>query len=151
MEVAGRAPRRSLDRSVSERMIIDVEGGWIELARPSDDGGAPDLRLEVTARVDGFQGFVEIWVETTAWADFVVALTRLEATRRGAATIESVSPGELTLTIGSMDAAGHMAASGQLRRDGPEAKLSMTFGPCSVDPSLLPELVRLSRQMAKPG
>ncbi|MBO6935252.1 MAG: hypothetical protein JJ863_09755 [Deltaproteobacteria bacterium] len=130
-------------------MLIDVEGGWIELARPSDDGGAPDLLLEVTARIDGFQGFVEVWVETAAWADFVHALTQLEATRRGAATIESISPGELTLTLRSTDAAGHMTASGQLRRDGAEAKLSMAFGPCALDPSLLPELVRLSRQLAK--
>ena len=134
---------------MADRMLIDVDGGWIELYRPSADDTTDDLLLEVTARVEGFQGFVETWVATEAWRAFTEGLTQLEAARQGEATLESMSPGELVLTIGSTDAAGHMAASGRLSRDGGKAKLSMAFGPCAFDPSTLPQLVRASRRLVR--
>ncbi|MAQ17478.1 MAG: hypothetical protein CMN30_22120 [Sandaracinus sp.] len=133
---------------MAEPMLIDVEGGWIQISRALGKEADADLRLEVTARVDGFQGFVDTWVPTEAWNDFSEALAQLEAARQGEAILESLTPGELALAIRSVDPAGHVAVSGRLSRDDGTTVLSMSFGPCALDPSLLPQLVRASRRLA---
>ena len=83
-----------------------------------------------------------MWILRQVWIDFCEQLTRLEAERRGSATVESMSPKELRLTIRSTDSAGHMAVDGQIGYRGVFGETLLLFAPIDFDPSVLPQLVR---------
>jgi hypothetical protein len=74
-------------------------------------------------------------------------LRELDASRRGEATLQSISPGELRLRISSLDRAGHLGIEGEMLRYfyGSRAQrlevLSVKFGCIEFDPGLLPRLV----------
>jgi hypothetical protein len=73
-------------------------GDFVELETCFTPGDA-DLALTVRASYDGFAGETRPYVERRAWFAFTQALTILEERRSGEATVESMSPGELHLTI----------------------------------------------------
>lgn len=55
----------------------------------------------------------DLWLLGADFQRFCTELVELEATRKGEAKIESVSPGELELTVGSIDSLGHLAVWGK--------------------------------------
>ena len=123
-----------------------VEVLLVERTPPSRPG-AGDLRLRVSVAFGTFRGESDaVWVEPSAFRDFVSELQVLEARRQGAATLTSMDPGELILKVHSTSRAGHMGISGQLGRYLPTGDDGMSWCqlpfslalPC---PSLLPGLV----------
>ena len=90
----------------------------IVLERIPDDLPTPgDVRLRVRVEVEGFAGFSDrAWIEKAVLHRFVEGVQELERTRKGEATLESMSPGEFALQLRSVDRAGHLAATGQLKR-----------------------------------
>lgn len=107
---------------------------------PLGDG---DFVLTVRAHIADFTGAVDTILTGAEWGRFLRALSELERRRQGAAELEEVPADDLRLRIGSIDRAGHMGISGEIRnrsvREG--AELSLRFGPVVFDPSTLPLLV----------
>jgi len=90
------------------------------------------VSAEPEAYVDGTKGS-EVWITLQAksqqfaaaqasciarsgWQAFLAALTKLEASRRGEAVLQSAVPGELLFRVYASDHASHMAADVELHR-----------------------------------
>ncbi len=134
---------RSPDRSDSIRLAIIA----IQL------DVYPSIEVEVEARTRGFGGHAPVWLATDAVAAFAEALNELERTRKGAAQLESMSPGALRLTLSSMDASGHLMLQFTLKRsvlvgDRPRTAHTELSGAFELEPRSLPELVAALRALA---
>jgi hypothetical protein len=81
-------------------------GDSLELER-ADSGDEFDLLLLVRVRYHGFAAETDTWVARPAWLAFVQDLVILEERRQGQAKLEGTSPGELSIVVRSLDAAGH--------------------------------------------
>jgi hypothetical protein len=99
------------------RLTAD-NGDFVELARADSGDDAHDLLLLVEVRNHGFSATMDTWVETRAWLGFTQDLGILEERRQGQARLESLSPGELSLTVRSIDHAGHMGVEGAVATRG---------------------------------
>jgi hypothetical protein len=121
-------------------MVIREGGDWLEVVatdRVPDHLPTPgDTRLSVAIESQGFAGRGSTWVEASRLAAFVAELRELEASRRGAAEVESISPGEFRLRVWATDRAGHVALAGRLSHGGQALEFGFAF--C---PSELPGLV----------
>jgi hypothetical protein len=96
------------------------------------------LRIRISSA--GFTGHSNVWVLADSLRSFCRALLALERDRRGEATIESISPGELKLKIRSVDSLGHMTIEGStghsIQRRCVRTWHSVAFG-LEFDPSQL--------------
>jgi hypothetical protein len=107
------------------------------------------FRLAVEIRQGSFAGAAHVWVEAREWERFVESLAALERDRRGEAAVEAMSPGELRLSFRSTDRLGHVAVEGALGKRGPVQTTSLSFSAIEFDPTLLPELLRAAREIAR--
>ena len=122
---------------------------YVSLDVAETDPRTGDVRVVAHAAVGSFGGEVSAWVDAVAWTAFAQELRELEHARSGSATLESISPGELSLCIRALDRLGHMGIEGRLAHyyygvgsRQPE-RLLFEFGSVEFDPTLLPELVRM--------
>ena len=129
-------------------MIIQGEHSKIaieahDVGVTSYDGG--DVEFRVVVESHGFGGTGLAWVSAAALRAFSGQLARLESTRQGVATLESMSPGELLIRVLSINSRGHMAVTGRLGRHiqpgeaGPYTH-AVEFG-FEFDPTTLPAIV----------
>ncbi len=72
-----------------------------------------DVRVSVLIKSNGFRGHNDVWLDGDNFDSFCRALIELEASRHGEAKIESMSPDEFELTIGSLDSVGHIGLWGK--------------------------------------
>jgi len=85
------------------------------------------------------------WIDADAWTRFLLQLCELEGTRRGAAHVASLNPGDLEVRIGVVDRSGHPVVEGHVGdnvvvdRESREIRLAFAF---ELDPGLLPAAVR---------
>ena len=118
----------------------------IGLVEPPPTGAARahfggNLALAVEAVFLGFSASVQAWIHEEAWAAFLADLSTLERTRQGTASLEAMSPDELSLRFRATDRAGHMAIDGFLGFRGTHTA-KMTFSEIRFDPSELPRIMR---------
>jgi hypothetical protein len=106
-----------------------------------------DIRVAVEVRSRGFTGRIDTWILRQAWIDFCAGLGLLEERRQGEATVESISPKELALTVRATDRAGHMAIEGSIGYRGTRGQTLLSFSAMSFDPSTLPALLRDARTL----
>jgi hypothetical protein len=128
--------------------IASDQGNYVSVERVAE-APSPDLSVlvSVAVRWRDFAGRVQVWILREEWANFCQQLTRLEQERRGSATVESISPRELRLTIRSTDLAGHMAVDGEVGYRGVFGETLLSFAPIDFDPTLLPQLAREADEM----
>jgi hypothetical protein len=114
------------------------------MSGPGQDG---DLRLEVTARMERFEGWYEnVWIASDDWRAFIDAMRRLERERLGRASLLSMSPEEFELHLQIVSPGGQVTAFGRLSRyhfghpSGTATKSRIDYH-CPVDPSMLREIV----------
>src|SRR5262245_52584130 len=103
----------------------DVEG--------SDSPRVGDICLVVSVHFGDFSGRVRAWVEQRSWAGFLDQLRELEQRREGAAILEGISPGTLSLNVRVTDRAGHMAVQGLIGERTTGREILMEFSPISFD------------------
>jgi hypothetical protein len=72
-----------------------------------------DAYITVEVSSSGFRGHNDLWVSSESLRGFCRALVTLEASRRGEAELESMSPEELHLKVHSITSRGHMAVFGK--------------------------------------
>jgi len=101
-----------------------------------------DLLLVVSVQCAGFTGKIDTWVDHASWSDFLRQLGDLERHRQGRATVESISPGELRLSLRVTDLAGHMAIDGFVGVRESSQEIRLEFSPIQFDPTALPEILR---------
>ena len=94
-------------------MRLHAPGGdFFELLAERDQ--PDDIVLVARCAFSGFTGETETWVRRDAWLRFVGELVDLEQRRKGTAELHSISPGELSVTLRSIDSAGHLGVEGRL-------------------------------------
>jgi hypothetical protein len=119
-----------------------TNGDFVSMERLEGDQLSGDYLVLIEVRRHGFSGRSDTWIIREALLAFVRDLARLEEVRRGAATVESISPGELRLEVRATDSAGHMAVGGMVGYRHSDGETALTFAPFEFDPSMLPTLVR---------
>jgi hypothetical protein len=101
-------------------MVLRDGNDFIELkmAERTPEGlqGAGDVRFNARVQFSTFSAESDVWVAAPALRSFVEQLREVERTRRGAASLTSMSPGELRLEIRATDSMGHVGAFGELGR-----------------------------------
>jgi hypothetical protein len=129
--------------------ICSDSGNYVSIDRidPSEE----DIRIAVEVRSRGFTGRIDTWIMRQACIDFCERLSVLEHRRHGEATVESISPKELRLSVRSVDRAGHMAIEGSIGYRGTKGETLLSFSAMSFDPSALPALLRDARAIAGPA
>jgi hypothetical protein len=103
---------------------------------------AEDLLLVVTVVTSGFEGKNDAWVLRDAWRDFLAGMKGLDETRQGEASVESMSPGELRLSVQSLDLLGHLGVEGMIGLRSNKRTVRLEFSPIEFDPSQISEIVR---------
>lgn len=69
----------------------------------------PSVCVSVSANDQGFGGFnKDVWFELDLLKEFIQNLKELDSSRKGSASIESMSPEEFQITIETYDLSGHM-------------------------------------------
>jgi hypothetical protein len=126
--------------------VLSDSGDYVSVE--AADSSGDDILAIVDVRTRGFTGRIDTWILRAAWVAFCEQLSRLEADRQGVATVESMSPQELRLTIRSIDRAGHMAIEGVVGYRGTFGEVLLSFSPMEFDPSILPQLLREARAIA---
>ena len=79
---------------------------------PSQD----DAHVKIVVHSHGFSGVGDCWVQADVIQRFFEELIMLEKTRLGTAQLMSISPGELELTVCSINNRGHIAIYGKASR-----------------------------------
>lgn len=107
-----------------------------------------DILAAVEVRKRGFTGRVDTWIARAAWSRFCDQLSRLEDGRKGVATVESMSPKELRLSVLATRRAGHMAIEGFVGESGAEGEALFSFSSIFFDVSLLPDFLSAAWEIA---
>lgn len=118
---------------------VDIECVGVEAPGSHREG---DLHLIVSVRAGDFAGRTDPGIDRDAWAAFLTALRELERTRKGSATLEGLSPGELRLTVRAIDRAGHMSIEGLVSVLSPHRARRLEFAPIEFDPGNLAGIIR---------
>lgn len=71
-----------------------------------------DAYVTIRLHSNGYAGQNDLWVSQESLCGFCRDLVKLEKQRKGKSLLESMSPGELSLQIFSIDSLGHMGVRG---------------------------------------
>jgi hypothetical protein len=136
----------------NERSEVAVAGQRASVKLwPRERGIDGSIRLSVKAAGYGFGGRNRsVWISHAELKRFLRSLSEVDATRRGEATLESMSPDEFQLRLYISDRAGHTRADLVLARrayadHAEDARVTFGF---DFDPSFLPGLLRAFEQVA---
>lgn len=93
-------------------MRLDAKPHFVELRvtemNPDTLPRPGDARLEASFRVDDFSGRCTCWVDGGDLRRFATALRELYTRFRGTASLESMSPGELSLSLVPANSRGYV-------------------------------------------
>ena len=123
-------------------------GDLVEL-QPRFAPGDADLALTVHVFRDGFLGDIQTWVARHDWFAFAQALGVLEQRRTGEANLQSMSPGELKLTVKSLDRAGHLGIEGAIARREFDREIELRFSIIPFEASQLVEFTKEAWQVSE--
>ena len=89
-----------------------------------------DRQIPVSVLSDGFAGDMSVvWVDATAFEQFLAQLAALEARRQGTARLKGMDNPDFWLEFRSTDGIGHMSVSGRVARDGQMLEFEFPFCP----------------------
>ena len=128
--------------------LTSDSGDFVELEPRSEPGDA-DLALVVRVSRDGFIGESKTWIERHGWFAFAQDLTILEGRRAGEARVVSMSPGELELTVKSLDRQGHLGVEGLVGRREFDREISLRFSVFTFDPSQIGPFAATARRLSE--
>jgi len=106
-----------------------------------------DARLSVEVRSSGFGGRADLWVSRESLKAFASQLAGLDNTRRGQASLTSMSPDQFEMSVRAVTSIGHVAVEGKLSRrcrsENATFIHAVSFG-FEIDPGQLSEGLRVS-------
>ena len=126
-----------------------------EIERVPDHLPTPgDVRVRATVTLQDFAGSYDgIWLSHSDLSNFVKQLRTVVQTRKGTAKLEAMSPGEFTMEVRSVDAAGHFEASvrvGRQQYSGRTYRPAMVTGGFEIEPDQLPLVLAAFESLLKP-
>lgn len=90
----------------------------LELLREEGDSdsanGYPSVLFRAAASSNGFRGESEAWVFTKHLENFCKSLVSLNDLLRGEASLDSLSPNELSVKLAAVNLRGYLGVSGQI-------------------------------------
>lgn len=75
-----------------------------------------DVRMEIKASINSFTGFGSGWVEAREFEAFSKAVEQLFSSFQGSARLESISPGEFTLSLSPANSRGYVSVQVEISR-----------------------------------
>jgi hypothetical protein len=108
-----------------------------------------DLAIIVRVSRDGFTCETKTWILRHDWFAFTQQLSILEETRSCEAHVESMSPGELALTVKSIDGLGHLGIEGVVGKLEFDRELKLQFSLFAFDPGQIVEFARDARKISE--
>jgi hypothetical protein len=129
--------------------ITSPNGDSLSIEKIEIDPQRVGIRLAIEIRQGDFTGAARVWVQVHEWERFVESLARLESARQGEAVVEAMSPGELLLKVRATDRLGHVAVEGVVGQRGVDRTTAVSFSAIDFDPSLLRDVVRAAREIAR--
>jgi hypothetical protein len=117
-------------------MCFEGNGNYVQLdAYVEDDSSlhsVGDVLVTLNISSNGFSGKNEVWVQREEVGSFCKALSSLEQSLNGQATLASISPDELELTVLSVSRRGNIAVRGstgyRVQTENAQFLHSITFG-----------------------
>jgi hypothetical protein len=133
-----------------EEMRVDSDSGdFVSIVRAEKAARADnDILVAVEVRCRGLGGRIDTSIARGAWSGFCDQLSRLENGRKGMATVESIGPKELRLSILATRRAGHMAIEGFVGKSSTQGEALLSFSSMFFDASLLPDFLRAAWEIA---
>ena len=134
-----------------EPMCFEGNGNRVRLdAYVEDDSSLPsfgDVLVTLNISSNGFSGENEVWVQRDEVESFYKAMSSLEQSLNGQATLASMSPAELELTVLSVTRRGNIAVRGttgyRVQTENAQFLHSITFG-FEFDPGQLTTAIKES-------
>ena len=83
---------------------------------PAGLPSAGDFRLEVEASLSGISGFGSCWVNAREVKTFCQAAKQLVSSSPGSARLESISPGEFSLSLSRANSRGYVRVQVQISK-----------------------------------
>lgn len=120
----------------------------VELESQFEPGDA-DLAIAVRVSRDGFVGEIRTWVRRHDWFAFAQALTVLDERLTGDASVASISPGELELTVKALDRQGHLGIEGLIGRREFDREIELRFSAFAFDPGQISPFAREARRISE--
>jgi len=128
--------------------VVSDSGDFVEF-EPRFAAGDADLALTVRASRDGFLGETKTWIERHAWFAFAQALTVLEEQRSGEVNVQSMSSGELNMTVKAIDRLGHIGIEGMIGKHEFDRQIELRFSVFVFDPSQIVAFAREARELSE--
>ncbi len=88
---------------------------YIHIERIEYEECYPSYQFAISINQPPFQGIMNIWVEATAFKSFLDEFAECERTRRGEATLASMSPDEFSLRIFNTHSKGDFSLTYEIR------------------------------------
>jgi hypothetical protein len=128
-------------------MRIETAPHFVELliteVVPSGMPSEGDVRIEAKAQINGFVGFGSCWVGAREFKAFSIAAKQLLSSSKGIARLESISPGEFSLSLSPANPRGYFSVQVAISKRSPApCAMSGTF---EVEPPSLTQLVPWSQ------
>ena len=131
-------------------MKVNSESGdFVELEVRPEVVGDADLALTVRVLRDGFTCESQTWVERHVWFAFAQELTVLEETLKGEANVQSMSPGELELTVKAVGLRGHLGIEGVVGKREYDREVTLRFSLFAFEPSQIAAFAREARKISE--
>lgn len=127
-----------------ERFALAFEGA--EAPQPGSHGPG-DIFLRVSSVVGAFTCQVVTWVDRAAWNRFLSDLATLERERAGEASLESMSPGEVHVTLALPKGGRVVCLDWSVGTQCGRQTARFTASGVSVDVGLLAEFVSGARRI----
>jgi hypothetical protein len=127
----------------------EVSNGFIEINEWTLDYEwiMPYFDCEIVLNAEGFAGRAKVYLDAADLRAFVSDLEELDRTRRGKATLGSMSPTEFQLIFEALDRLGHILVAAHVKETGSttdagnryDLMTSVCFG---IDPTSLPTIIK---------
>ena len=128
--------------------LTSDDDDFVEL-EPRWKAGDSDLALIARVSRNGFAGESETRVLRHGWFAFAQALTVLEEQRAGEASVESMSHGELALTIRSVDRTGHPGVENPTNVREFDHEISLRFSLFTFEPNQIMHFAQGARRISE--
>ena len=117
-------------------MRIKNKPSFVELVTtevvPSGLPSAGDVRVEVKASIDGFIGSGACWIEEPTLRAFATSCKQLLSSFQGSAHLESISPGEFSLSLSPANSRGYILVQVAISKSAPYTRSTSGAFECEL-------------------
>jgi len=133
--------------------ILGSEGESLSIALVDDEppqpgsSGPGNLQLRVGFESGAFSSSADAWFEAREWQGFLLGLVRVEKERDGTASLHSMSPGEMDLTVAVVKGGRLLVLAGLVGRRSGRHSVALSFSNVEADVGTLNRFLQDLRRL----